>query len=90
MKSSKLSDHYRALRRELIMEKRGNTILQHAKRRSGPRYRFSKSPETYPHSSDRQRARYARQLAAGQLQIVVIAPPAAKPKRAARSKKAAS
>jgi len=30
--------------------------------------------KTYPHSSTRQRARYARQIAAGQLRIATVEP----------------
>jgi hypothetical protein len=70
MKSSKLSDYYRALRRERIMEKRGNTILQHR----SPRV----PTDLYPHSNTRQRARYARQIAAGQIRLIPVTKPKAK------------
>lgn len=70
MKSSKLTPYDRRVRREKIMEKRGNMILDHDKR---GRVRTGK---VYPHSSDRQRARYARQTG-------YVAPPVVqtKPKR---------
>jgi hypothetical protein len=76
MKSSKLSDYYRALRRERIMEKRGNTILQHdARRRSTVRYHTTRFDE---HCGKRQRARYARQIAAGQIRLIPVTKPKAK------------
>lgn len=71
MKSSRLSDYDRRKRRELIMEKRGNIILQH--RQSVVPYRTTKFDK---HSSDKQRARYARQTG-----YVAPPPPAVKAKR---------
>jgi len=65
MKSSKLSDYDRAKRREIIMEKRGNMILAHRSLRV--------PTDLYPHSSTRQRARYAQQTG--------YVAPVAKPKR---------
>lgn len=79
MKSSKFSPRYRAERREKIMEKRGNAILQHNENGNrGQRDRWLKTGYSHPHSNDRQRARYARQLAAGRLNIAVQAPAKAK------------
>lgn len=40
--------------------------------RRGTRKRRNKTGETYPHSSARQRARYARQIAAGQLSMAGV------------------
>ena len=74
MKSSKLTPYDRRVRREKIMEKRGDMILAHDKR--GRSYVQSKTTKFDKTMSDRQRARYARQTG-------YIAPPIvqAKPKR---------
>lgn len=71
MKSSKLSDYDRRVRREKIMEKRSNAILSHS--RSYVQYRTTTFDK---HSSDKQRARYARQTG-----YVAPAPIIVKPKR---------
>jgi hypothetical protein len=80
MKTSRMTDYDRRVRREKIMEKRGNMILQ--LRSSRVQYHTTRFDV---HCGKRQRARYARQLAAGQLNLMVITPPApvapAKPKR---------
>lgn len=85
MKSSKLNPRARAERREIIMEKRGNMILQH--RRS---YVQSRTTTFAEHCGKQQRARYARQIAAGQIRLIPLAPPApiVKPK-AKRTRKIA-
>lgn len=69
MKSSKLTPYDRRVRREKIMEKRGDMILAHKPRRV-------RTSKVYPRQSIRQAARYARQTG-------YIAPPIvqAKPKR---------
>jgi len=63
MKSSKLPEDQRIARRAAIMAKREFTNRQE---RPFMGYASTK----YPHSSTRQNARYARQLAAGQLKFV--------------------
>ena len=69
MKSSKLTPYDRRVRREKIMEKRGDMILAHKPRRV-------RTSKVYPRQSIRQAARYVRQTG-------YIAPPIvqAKPKR---------
>jgi hypothetical protein len=88
MKSSKLHTIARAERRELIMEKRKMTITIHKQR--GRSYVQSRTTLFDKHSSDRQRARYGRQLTAGQIRLAAVTPPApaVKPK-AKRTRKIA-
>lgn len=78
MKSSKLSDYDRRVRREKIMEKRGNIILAHG--RSTVQYRTTKFDK---HSSDKQRARYARQTGYVAPPPVVTKPKRSRPMRTA-------
>jgi hypothetical protein len=78
MKTSKMTDYDRRVRREKIMEKRGNMILKHDTHgRRGTRRRWLTTDKTYPHSNKRQHARYARQT--GYVAPAPVAP--AKPKR---------
>jgi hypothetical protein len=106
MKTSKLDKEYREIRREEIMFDRMQARSAHAKRGVailqsrtqikvfGKRGKATREYGVYPHSSTRQRVRYARQIAAGQLNISVIAapvaaveaPPIAKKKRVSRAK----
>ena len=83
MKSSKLTPYDRRVRREKIMEKRGDMILAHDKR--GRSYVQSKTTKFDKTMSDRQRARYARQTG-------YIAPPIAQaaPTKPKRTRKAAT
>ena len=69
MKSSKLPDFEREMRREDIMYKRRKAIVDH--RRRGVSYVKSKTT-AFPFSSTRQNARYARQIAAGQLRMAGV------------------
>lgn len=62
MKTSRLSTEARKLRRELIMSKRADTLRRHV-----GLYYPNPLAKLAPHSSKRQRARYARQIAAGQI-----------------------
>lgn len=59
MKSSKLSDRKRRERRDAIMTKREATRRRHAS--SGRSYVRGSTTRFDKHSSDRQRARYAKQ-----------------------------
>lgn len=77
MKSSKLTPYDRRVRREKIMEKRGDMILQH--KQSVVQYRTTKFDK---HSSDRQRARYARQTG-------YVPPPPPTPAKRVRKPKSA-
>lgn len=72
MKSSKLTPYDRRVRREKIMEKRGDMILAHKPRRV-------RTSKVYPRQSIRQAARYARQTGYIATPIVQAAP--TKPKR---------
>lgn len=66
MKSSKLSQVERETRREEILMNRDMMRQVHVRRgRSFVRYTCT----PHQHSSERQRKRYARQLAAGQLKL---------------------
>lgn len=88
MKSSKLNPSARAERREDIMTKRENMHNQHVAR--GRSYVRSSTTKFDKHSSDRQRARYARQIVAGQIRLILLEPaPIVKPKRAPRARKTA-
>lgn len=78
MKSSKLSDYDRRVRREKIMEKRGAIILAH--KRSVVQYRTTKFDKT---QSDKQRARYARQTGYVAPPAVVVKPKRTRPMRTA-------
>lgn len=69
MKSSKLTPYDRRVRREKIMEKRGDMILAHKPRRV-------RTSKVYPRQSIRQAARYARQT--GYIATPIVQ---AKPKR---------
>lgn len=81
MKSSKLTPYDRRVRREKIMEKRGDMILAHKPRRV-------RTSKVYPRQSIRQAARYARQIAAGQLRLIPVVQAA--PTKPKRIRKAAS
>lgn len=86
MKSSKLSPEQREERRAAVLTKRDITRHRHQQR--GHTYVQYRTTRFDKHSSIRQRARYARQLAAGQLVIGIVEPSASvKPKRAPRARK---
>lgn len=71
MKTSKLTAEERYERRMDIMGKRDAAL--YAWRRRGITYVKYDTTRFDKHSSDRQRARYARQIAAGQLRMEGIA-----------------
>lgn len=68
--------------------RRGRTFLQSRTKIKvfGKRGRVSSEYGLYPHSSTRQRARYARQMAAGQLNVARLVTETPKKKRASRAK----
>ena len=71
------------------MEKRKMTISMHNAR--GRSFVQSKTTRFDVTCNKRQRARYARQIAAGQIRLEQVTPPApTKPKRAPRTKKTAA
>lgn len=71
MKTCRMSEADRHERRMDIMEKRDASIA--GWRRRGVSY-IKYTTTRFPHSSTRQRARYARQIAAGQLRVTLVAP----------------
>ena len=88
MKSSRLTSDEREMRREEIMDKRFQSISAHrragrsfiqskttrkvfSEKRNG-RTVITHDQRPYPFSSTRQNARYARQIAAGQLRMAGV------------------
>lgn len=89
MKSSKLDQAEREIRREEILMNRDMMRQAHVRRgRSFIRYTCT----LHRHSAESQRQRYARQFAAGQLNIAAVVKSAAEPAkvRKPRAKKAAA
>lgn len=93
MKTSKLSDYDREVRRDAIMEKRAiyRAIAGQRGRRPYVQYMTTRFRQ---HCGARQQARYVRQLAAGQISFIEHGPripaepvAAEKPKRKSRAKK---
>lgn len=106
MKTCKLTAEERYERRLDIMEKRDAAVTAHrhagrsfiqsrttrkvfGKTRTG-KVVISHDQRPYPHSSERQRARYARQIAAGQLRMETVAPKSAPVKARTRRAKVAA
>lgn len=62
-----MTSRYRGLSAAIVAALLGTTHFNYA---DTPSKKLRKPGKTYPHSSARQRARYARQLAAGQLKFL--------------------